>query len=69
MTIALWIINILLAVAFLGAGSMKLARSKEALVAAGMGYAEDFSAGGVANQRWFSASSARHHRWETPDLL
>ncbi|MFD2840542.1 DoxX family protein [Populibacterium corticicola] len=47
MTIALWIINILLAVAFLGAGSMKLARSKEALVAAGMGYAEDFSAGAV----------------------
>jgi hypothetical protein len=47
MTIALWIINILLALAFLAAGGMKLARPKTALVASGMGWAEDFSAGAI----------------------
>ncbi len=47
MTIALWIINVLLAVAFLGAGSMKLAKPKEALVAGGMAWAEDFSASNI----------------------
>jgi uncharacterized membrane protein YphA (DoxX/SURF4 family) len=43
MLIALWILNAILALAFLAAGSMKLARPKEALVSSGMGYAEDFS--------------------------
>ena len=47
MIIALWVINLLLAVAFLGAGAMKLARSKAALQANGMGYVEDYSAGAV----------------------
>lgn len=36
MLIALWIINILLALVFLAAGGMKLAKSKEALAASGM---------------------------------
>ena len=47
MIIALWIINALLALAFLGAGAMKLARSREALIAGGQGYFEDFSDGTV----------------------
>ncbi|MFT4280600.1 DoxX family protein [Microbacterium sp.] len=47
MTIALWIINGLLALAFLGAGVMKLARSREALSASGMAWVEDFSEGTV----------------------
>ena len=35
MLIALWIVNVVLAIAFLAAGSMKLARPKPALAAAG----------------------------------
>lgn len=45
MNIALWIAAILLAVAFLAAGSMKLLRSREQLAASGMGYVEDFPSG------------------------
>ena len=44
MLIALWILNGLLALAFLGAGLMKLARPKAALASSGMAYVEDFSA-------------------------
>lgn len=47
MIIALWIINILLAIAFLGAGGMKLARPKTALQTSGMGFVEDYSAAAV----------------------
>lgn len=47
MTIALWIVNILLAAAFLAAGSMKATRSKEQLAAAGMAWTEDYSAAAV----------------------
>lgn len=47
MTIALWIVNILLALAFLAAGAMKAARTKEALAASGMAWTEDFSAPSV----------------------
>jgi len=47
MTIALWIVNILLALAFFAAGAMKVARPKAALVSSGMGWAEDFSAGAI----------------------
>jgi len=47
MLIALWIVNALLALAMLAAGAMKLARTKEALVAGGMGWAEQFSTGSV----------------------
>ena len=43
MLIALWIVNVVLALAFLAAGSMKLGRPKPALAAAGMTYVEDFS--------------------------
>jgi len=47
MTVVAWILQIVLALAFLGAGGMKLARPKPALVAAGMGYAEDFSSSAI----------------------
>jgi uncharacterized membrane protein YphA (DoxX/SURF4 family) len=43
----LWVIAIILAVAFLAAGVMKLVQPKEKLVASGMGWAEGFSAGAV----------------------
>lgn len=43
MSVVAWILQIVLALAFLAAGAMKLARPKPALVSAGMGYAEDFS--------------------------
>ncbi len=43
MNIALWIVAGLLALAFLGAGAMKATKSKEDIVAGGMGWAEDFS--------------------------
>lgn len=43
MYIALWIIVILLTVAFFGAGSMKLLRPRTALIDGGMPWAEDFS--------------------------
>lgn len=47
MTIALWVVAGLLAVTFLAAGLMKIAQPRPKLVAAGMGYAEDFSAGAM----------------------
>ena len=47
MNIALWIIAGLLAVAFLAGGAVKVIQPKEKLVASGMGFAEDFSAGSV----------------------
>lgn len=47
MNVVLWILAIVLAIAFLGAGLMKIARSKEQLAASGMGYVEDFSGGTV----------------------
>ena len=43
MVIAYWIVAGLLALAFVAAGVMKLARPKEQLATAGMGYVEDFS--------------------------
>lgn len=42
MLIALWIINALLAFAFIAAGAMKALRSKDALAANGMAWTEDF---------------------------
>ena len=42
MLIALWIVNILLAAAMLGAGTMKSIKTKEAIVAGGMAWADDF---------------------------
>lgn len=47
MVIAYWILAGLLALAFLGAGGMKLARSKQQLGESGMGWVEDFPAGVV----------------------
>lgn len=47
MLIALWIINGLLALAFLASGSMKLASPKDALYGRGMTYVEDFSTGTI----------------------
>ncbi|TXK19127.1 DoxX family protein [Homoserinibacter sp. GY 40078] len=47
MLIALWIINGLLALAFLMVGITKLVRPREALSASGMGWVEDFSGGTV----------------------
>lgn len=47
MTIALWVVNGLLALAFLGASTMKLLKSKEAIVAGGMRWAEDVSPAGI----------------------
>ena len=43
MLIALWILNALLALAFIAAGAMKLARPKSALVASGMAWVDDFA--------------------------
>ncbi|WP_394618502.1 DoxX family protein [Lentzea sp. JNUCC 0626] len=44
MNIALWIAQVLLAVAYLGSGLMKLARSREQIVASDSGnWAKDFS--------------------------
>jgi uncharacterized membrane protein YphA (DoxX/SURF4 family) len=42
MGIALWVVQVLLAVAFLGAGALKLSQSKEKL-AKNMAWVEDFS--------------------------
>ncbi|WP_448612836.1 DoxX family protein [Modestobacter sp. URMC 112] len=47
MDVVLWIVAGVLAVAFLGAGLMKLAQPKEKLVESGMGWAGDFSPGVV----------------------
>lgn len=43
MTITLWIINIILAIAFLGAGAIKVLQTRTALKDKGMAYVEDFS--------------------------
>ncbi len=47
MNIVLWIIAVVLAVAFAGAGLMKLAQPKEKLAASGMGWTEQFSPGAI----------------------
>jgi uncharacterized membrane protein YphA (DoxX/SURF4 family) len=47
MNVVLWVIAVLLAAAFLGAGAMKLLQSKEKLAASGMAWTEDFSAGQI----------------------
>lgn len=47
MNIALWIVQGLLALAFLASGSMKIVRPKPALAASGQAYVEDFSDGAV----------------------
>ena len=47
MSVALWIAAIVLALAMLGAGSMKLIRSRDQLVAMSMGYAAHFPPGAI----------------------
>lgn len=47
MNVVLWILAGLLAAAFVGAGAMKVSRSREQLAAAGMAWTEDFSPGMV----------------------
>lgn len=47
MNLALWIVAGLLAAVFLASGVLKLIQPREKLVAAGLGFAEDFSAGTV----------------------
>lgn len=47
MEIAYWIIAGVLALVFLAAGGMKIARNKEALASAGMGWVEGFGSGTV----------------------
>ena len=43
MNTVVWIVQIVLAVAYLAAGALKLTQPREALVARGNGWAEDFS--------------------------
>lgn len=47
MNVVLWIVAGLLALAFLGAGFMKLTQPKAQLAAKGLGWTEDYSAGAV----------------------
>lgn len=47
MLVALWIITVLLTVAFLGAGIMKLIRPRSALIDGGMPWAADFSSASI----------------------
>ncbi|WP_328459830.1 DoxX family protein [Actinoplanes sp. NBC_00393] len=47
MVVVLWVVTILLAAAFLGAGLMKLTQPKEKLAESGLTWVEDFSAGAV----------------------
>lgn len=47
MLIALWIVNALLALAFLAAGLNKVARPQEVLATSGMAWAADMSGGSV----------------------
>jgi hypothetical protein len=47
MNVVLWIVTVLLACVFLGAGAMKLVRSKEQLKAAGQDWVDGFPAGAI----------------------
>jgi uncharacterized membrane protein YphA (DoxX/SURF4 family) len=47
MNVLAWVLQIVLAVAFLASGGMKVVRPKPALVSAGMGYADDFTDGSI----------------------
>lgn len=47
MNAVVWIVTVVLAVAFTAAGLLKLTKPKPALVAAGQGWAADFPDGGV----------------------
>ena len=47
MVVAVWIVNVVLALAYLFAGGLKLVRPRETLPALGMAWTEDFSDGAV----------------------
>ncbi|MGG5259620.1 DoxX family protein [Phycicoccus avicenniae] len=47
MNIAVWVVQVLLAVAYLAAGVLKTTQSREALKAKGLAWVEDFSDGTV----------------------
>ncbi|QKE83164.1 DoxX family protein [Arthrobacter sp. NEB 688] len=47
MNIVLWVVAVVLALAFLAAGAMKLTRPKAALAESGLAWVEDFSPGAV----------------------
>lgn len=47
MLLVTWILSLLLALAFLAAGGMKVARPKPALASTGLAWVDDFSAGTV----------------------
>lgn len=47
MNVVLWVVAIVLGLAFIAAGAMKALRPKEQLAASGMGWTDDFSANTV----------------------
>lgn len=47
MEIVVWVLQLVVAFALLGSGVVKLVRPRPALVSSGMGWADDFSDGGV----------------------
>lgn len=47
MNIVLWVLAIILAAAFLAAGGFKLVRTREQLIAAGLGWVESYPTGAV----------------------
>ena len=47
MNVVLWVVAIVLAVAFLASGVMKLVQPKEKLADSGMGWADDYSTGTI----------------------
>ena len=47
MNLVLWVVAVVLGVAFIGAGTMKTLRSKEQLASSGMGWTDNYSAGAV----------------------
>lgn len=58
MTIALWIINVILALVFLAAGGMHAFQSQEKLVASGMGWAADSSPAFIKTVGWLEIIGA-----------
>lgn len=58
MTITMWILNIILALVFLGAGGMHAFQSKEKLASSGMGWAADMSSGTVKAIGWLEILGA-----------
>lgn len=58
MTIAMWILNIIVALVFLGAGGMHAFQSREKLASSGMGWAADMSSGTVKTVGWLEIIGA-----------